>query len=772
MAHTANQQVNSGRAAALERRRALSTQGKAGLGSPSVPQRSRAETASPAPAAARSAVTAPTSSASTSKSAPHSAGRAASQARRAAMSSRGKAGISSNDRRRGAEDIRAPEAKSGDCGCGCKGEKRADGSTPCADKRETTVAHPAAAETSPAYSNGSGSAKRPSAANTLGKGRLLAQARRQALAKGGKTAQTAFKNGGMSVAQLARQAQPDVSSRDLARSVREQRSRNGASGQRNGAPSGRTRPKPSASQDAPWKVGVSETARGQIVTGTVVGRSQDVTGNEPSTCRTITGTEYMGADIFREFCSTDLVQTPGKVGVSATAAGTSVTGTMVGRGERVTGDEPGTCKRITGTEYVGANQANAFCGVSPERGPSKVGRTETLKGKVVTGNMVGRSGKVTGDEAGAGRKTTGAQYMQPGEGIVPPKVGKTQTLRGGSVTGTMVGRGERVTGDEPGSCRNITGDEYLGQEQFKTFCANIPAAQDAKVGVSRTLKGETITGTMTGRSERVTGDEPGTCKNVTGTPYAGIDQFDGYCEPSARPQAQPRTAIRATGSVMSGPQGKMTGDARGAGRTVSGTPYVGGNGSNQYADDGGSKGALPGSPDFPQAIGGGASWTAFSVSTPAREAQVTKRQGAVTGTSYDKGNITGPFGMGTGKVTGTEQFRFGSGAQSAAAAPVAMPEVSAGEDRPRVTGEGMSGGSRITGDDWDRGDRVTGTEGRSATRRNPTRRGPANSIMPGTQAVGRREKEAAEAPPVSKVTGAAGSYDRGAVVTVSGGARG
>lgn len=768
MADIANKQINGGRAAALERRRALSTQGKAGLGGPSSSQRSRSEPAASVTAVspARSTVTAPAAA----KSAPHSLGRAASQARRAAMSSRGKAGITAtNARLRGAADIRTPESKSGDCGCDRKGERRADGSTPCAGPRETDT-KPAIPASGVAYGNPV--THRSSASNTLGKGRLLAQARRQALAKSGKTAQTALKNGGVSVAQLARQVQPDVKGRDLARSVREERSRNGAHGQRSGAPSGRTRPKPQPAQDAPWKVGVSETARGQIVTGTVVGRSRDVTGDEPSTCRVVTGTEYMGADIFREFCKTDAVQPPPKVGVSSTGRGTGVTGTVVGRGERVTGDEPGTCQRVTGTEYVGARQAQAFCGTVPQPGPSKIGRAETLKGKVVTGNMVGRSGKVTGDEAGAGRKTTGAQYMQPSEGVVPPKVGMTSTLRGGSVTGTLVGRGERVTGNEPGSCRNITGDEYLGQEQFKTFCANVPAPQDAKVGVSRTLKGETVTGTMTGRSTHVTGDEPGTCKNVTGTPYVGIDQYDGYCEPAARPRAQPRSVIRATGSVMSGPPGAVTGEARGAGKAVSGTPYIG---AKQYADDGaGSAAAMPGSPDFPQAIGGGAAWTAFSVSTPAREAQIGKPpQGAVTGTSYEQGNITGPFGMGGGKVTGTEQFRFGLGVQSAAtAAPIATHDnVATTEERPRVTGEGMAGASRITGDDWDRGDRVTGTEGRSATRRNPTRRGATNSITPGAQAVGRREKEATDAP-LSKVTGAAGTYERGAVVTLSGGARG
>ena len=682
------------------------------------------------------------------------------------------------ERTRGEADVRTPETKdSGDCGCGCKGEKKADAASPCAGRTEPSESNAPLLNNTP--SSGGVVNKRSSMSNSLGKGRLLAQARRQALAKGGKTAETALKNGGVSVAQLARQAQPDVSGRDLSRSVREERSRNGARGQRNSAPVGRTRPAPGAAQDAPWKVGVSETAAGQTVTGSIVGRSHSVTGDEPSTCRTITGTEYMGADIFRAFCKAEALKPPFKVGMSPTSQGLTVTGTMVGRGERVTGDEPGTCKRVTGTEYVGADQGQAYCGTQIEPAPRKIGTTETRKGKAVTGNLVGRSGKVTGDEAGAGRQTTGTQYMQPGDGSVPPKVGVTNTLRGGAVTGTMVGRGQRMTGDEPGSCRNITGDEYLGQEQFKTFCEKVPAPQDTKVGFSRTFKGETVTGTLTGRASKVTGDEPGTCKTVTGTPYAGVEQYEAYCDTDAQTQVQSRTrAQRMTpGSVMTGLQpgikGKMSGDARGACEPISGTPYVG---ADQYAQAcGGSAAAMPGSPDFPQAISGGASWTAFSVSTPAREAHISKRQpGAVTGTSYEQGNITGPFGMGTGKVTGTEQFRFGAGMNAPGAAALAAQapmKVDAAEPRSRVTGEGMSGGSKITGDDWDRGDRVTGTEGRSATGRNPTRRSAVNNAMPGTQGVGRREKENVE-PQVSKVTGSAGSYERGAMITVSGGARG
>ena len=333
----------------------------------------------------------------------------------------------------------------------------------------------------------------------------------------------------------------------------------------------------------------------------------------------------------------------------------------------------------------------------------------------------------------------------------------------------MVGRREKMTGDEPGSCRNVTGDDYIGQEQFKSFCKTLPEKTERKVGESRTFKGESVTGTMTGRGSRVTGDEPGTCKSVTGTPYAGSEQYQAYCEPDQAQQAaaRMRRTSAMAGKPMTGIQpsvgGKMTGDSKGACETVSGTPYVG---QDQVAEACPSVATEAQAADFPQtleqAIG-----TDFSVSSPAREMQAEKpATSGVTGSRYEQGTITGPFGMASGKVTGTEEARFNR-------APEPAPAVDSEElinNRPvsRITGEGMDAGPRITGDDWDRGDRVTGTEGKSATRRNQTMRGPAPNAMSMKQANRNEEMPL----PVSRVTGGSGNTDRGALITYSGGARG
>ncbi len=603
--------------------------------------------------------------------------------------------------------------------------------------------------------------------------RATALARRRALSSRGKAG---LNGNGMSAAQTARAVDPRLSGRELARAIRAQRSRNGKTGAQRSERCPPTRPpRPAARKvvEAPPKVGLSETARGQIVTGTMVGRSKKVTGDEPSTCRVITGTEYMGADIFHEFCQTRPDGSPPKVALSPTARGIKVTGNEVGRSAKVTGDEPGTCKRITGTEYVSTSQYLDFCDVAPPPGPSKVTVSETSKGRPVTGTNVDRSPRVTGNEYGAARVLTGTQYMKPGNGETPSKVGMTNTLRGGTVTGTLVGRSPRVTGDEPGSCKIITGDEYIGQEQYNGFCTKVPDPQDAKVQLSQTFEGQVVSGTIAGRSAKVTGDEAGTCKAITGTPYAGAEQYFSYCRAEEAELAAARSrVVRATpGAVLTGQQpginGKMTGAEKGACESVSGTPYIG---ADQFAEACPADAAAPGSLDFPQTLSG-APWGRFSVTPPAHAAQHAGQVAAVTGSRYEQGRITGSFSKAGGKVTGTEESRFGPRERYSRETEVEQiqdaPEVS-GRIKSRITGEGMDAGPRITGDDWERGDRVTGTEGSSAIRRNPTRRGAPMSAMPSEPA--KRNQDMPE--PVSRVTGGSGNTEQGALVTYSGGARG
>ena len=694
-------------------------------------------------------------------------------ARREALSRRGKTADTSKDRNRSevakqAKSVVAPAPEATKT-CGCGGKR-------AAEKNQLSLGSAPALKLSGRSERRSATPKRRAIENPS---RALVLARRDAMSKHGKTAGKQP----TSAAAVARQANPDLTSRELAQQVRELRAKAGA---RNKQSAGVTRPsgpnrhgaKQAAAADAHWKVGESTTTSGQTVTGTQANRSVKTTGNEASTCRSITGTEYLGAEVFQTFCQqAPEPTTPAKVRVSATSHGNRVTGNEVGRSDKVTGDEPGTCKSVTGTEYISANQSASYCG-GGQVSPRKVGHSLTQQGRPVSGVMVGRSSSVTGDEAGAGRSLTGDQYLgsEPlPEGRPAAKVGLSGTLSGTGVTGTMVGRSSQVTGDEFGSCHRVTGDQYISAEQVNAFCGSKPEPEAAKVGFSITNRNQVVSGTRTGRSERVTGDEPGTCKAVTGTPYAGLENAGQHCGTSAVQAIRERTPVRpgTPAAVMTGIQpgvgGVMTGDEKGACEAVTGTPYVG---ADQLATACGDE--APAGTDTHGQVPEGAAWTRFSIMSPARAAQQQRDgQGAVTGTSYEQGNrITGPFDMAGGKVTGTEQFRFDNREfqrrHFQATPPVADAPVSMDEDqRPvsRVTGEGSS--RKVTGDDWDRGEHVTGTEGASARRRNPTRPGPMSAMVPHE----RKRNDEIEWP-VSRVTGSSGNTEKGSLIPVSGGARG
>ena len=700
-------------------------------------------------------------------------------ARREALSRRGKSADTTKDRNR-AEVARktatttsttAPSVSKKDCGCG--GSAAAE--TPTRLSRQ-------AVSVDLSTKSSSRRSKAPKRRAIDNPSRALVLARREAMSKHGKTAGKQP----TSAAAVARQANPDLTSRELAQQVRELRAKSGA---RSKQSAGVTRPtgpnrngsKQAASADAHWKVGESETTGGQTVTCTQANRSVKTTGNEASTCRSITGTEYLGAEVFQTFCqSAPTPTTPAKVRVSATTHGNRVTGNEVGRSEKVTGDEPGTCKSVTGTEYISANQSAAYCGGTTPS-PRKVGHSQSQQGRPISGVMVGQSSNVTGNEAGANRSLTGDQYLgsEPlPEGRPATKVGLSETLSGTGVTGTLVGRSSAVTGDEFGSCHRVTGNQYLSSEQFSTFCGSKQEAEAPKVGFSVTNRNLVVSGTQTGRSERVTGDEPGTCKAVTGTPYAGLEQAGNYCGNSAVQAIRERTPVRpgTPSSPMTGLQpgigGVMTGGERGACEAVTGTPYIG---ADQLSSACGA--AAPLGTETHGQSPEGSSWTRFSVVSPARAAQQQREiSKGVTGTAYeDSSRITGPFDLAGGKITGTEQFRFDnrefqerhSQSKGQRQFQPTTPEVEVAVQEPasRVTGEGSS--TKVTGDDWDRGEHVTGTEGVSARRRNPSRSGGREAMPP----FERKRNEQSEWPE-SRVTGSSGSTSKGSLITVSGGARG
>ncbi len=667
------------------------------------------------------------------------------------------------------------------------------------------------------------------ALSTQGKGALPGKSSGNARGNGGTSG-----NGGKSA---------DANGREAARQRRAELSRKGRGESAVSRPSGRVRP------PAPAKVEIGTTLTGLAVSGTQVERTTRVTGNEPGTCRAITGTEYIGSEQFETFCGERPAPSPAKVGASATSRGQWVSGTEIGRSPKVTGDEPGSCKPVTGTEYLGSERFDQFCqtkGLQPR--PEKVvAGTTARKGLTITGADEARvspaASRATGLEAGAKRGITGSQYADEGVSRLtingPSKVALTHTYAGRPVSGTEVGRSNRVTGDEAGSCRAISGTEYLSNEQFQSICQSRPEPAPAKVGQDLSRGGERITGNLVDRSERVTGNEPGACQRltgsqygqpslcggapdkvsamrtlagraltgtlvnhgpklsgdehgvcqpVTGTEYYGREQYQGYCEGTPAPAAakvgvsQTARGQRVSGTLL-GHARQVTGDEPGSGLAISGTPYAGREpaaGEQPGCGCGCGCGESRATParaaltppryqapaDRPLPVA--AQWPEpaarpvdFSIVSPAREAG-----GRITGNAYGGGGrITGPVNMASGLVSGTPEFRYRDEAGQMPVAPQpAAPQAM------RITGEGREDGTRITGDDWARGGRVTGTEGRWAQGRNLTLRGETRAMMAG--AWSNKEMERPEAPPPSKVTGSSGNSGKGAMVTLSGGARG
>ena len=328
--------------------------------------------------------------------------------------------------------------------------------------------------------------------------------------------------------------------------------------------------------EVPPKVEETATTGGQIVTGNSVERNAKVTGSEPGSCKKITGTEYIGPDQYAALCASDPYIPPAKVGVTHTMGRAQrVTGTAVGTSTKMTGDEMGTRQRVTGVEYLSAESQTQLGAVTPGAPAPKVGATRTAKNKTVTGTQVGTSSKVTGDEPGSCKHVTGDEYLTPATADVPcaseqspgpAKVNMSRTTHGRTVSGTLVGDSVKITGDEYGACTAVTGTEYAGLEQYQA-CNREPVPAPEKVGVMRTWLGQAVSGTPVEHSSKVTGDEYGGCQPISGTEYIGPDQYSAFCDADRQAAS---LALMASRGAQAGAAPSGTHVASGGGGKVTG----------------------------------------------------------------------------------------------------------------------------------------------------------------------------------------------------------
>ncbi|MBA4253229.1 MAG: hypothetical protein C0441_04720 [Comamonadaceae bacterium] len=433
-------------------------------------------------------------------------------------------------------------------------------------------------------------------------GRTLARARRQALAAVGKPGIQRVANATRIAASMPDRAdwqtalEQGATGRQLAMQKRLVASLTGRTEANSHAaavrPSGRTRP-------ALQKVEAGHTLSGQEVTGTQVERSGKVTGQEPGTCRNVTGTEYIGQEQFEAWCEARPQPRPPKVGQSLTAVQQqTVSGTAVDPKPLVTGNQTGACRGITGTQYLAAETLQLCQDEGLRGGPHKVSVMSSRGQQTVTGVTLHSGGSVTGGEAGAQRPITGTQYARSSSA-------KTQvqpaSWRPQSLTGDRPGvGGGGVTGDERGACEPVTGTAYIGPDNQHASCRidgvwltrhpelaleQVPAAPQgfSIVPPARQRAPErerSVTGVASGSggaSERITGPGFKAQGMITGTPefrHGSSPRATGRLLASERTPAAP-TAPAAPATPPATASSQISGDGRQQGSRVTGDAWSG-----------------------------------------------------------------------------------------------------------------------------------------------------------------------------------------------------
>jgi len=489
----------------------------------------------------------------------------------------------------------------------------------------------------------------------------------------------------------------------------------------------------------PPKVVVSPTPGGQQVTGLRIGPGVRVTGDEPGAALPVSGTQYVAADGPPPAAAAGT-----KVGLVRTPKGLLVSGTTVRGNVPITGDEAGEHLRITGEADQKFDDD-----LTPRRDgtyrPAQFPRRADPQGATAVGTTLGLP---SGDGLGYALENTD-------DGL--------------AVTGTAVGRSGRVTGNEAGSCRPITGDQYQNPSSYSSECAGIgggtaPAAHlnrarldpvtGGKVSVAQTWAGQTVTGPSVEYRPNVTGDEPGSCRPVTGTPYQGPSTMYGWCEPDDAESAAHRVESRPEGVAVTGDlpttSKKVTGTERGQRNDITGSSYYRDmRPAEPAADD------WDGTQAFPVAL---ARRMAVGESDQAATREARK---AAPPASCVPGAITGAFAVSDELVTGNKEFLF-------------RPRTNREVKPQALTGEGRTDGRTITGSAaaWTPHDLVTGTEGYISAGRNPTEGGGEPHGWAGAT---RFKDLATPGGPrqTQNVTGLSGWNSKAAArVTLSGGAQG
>ena len=340
----------------------------------------------------------------------------------------------------------------------------------------------------------------------------------------------------------------------------------------------------------PSKVKQSKTIDGLKVSGSLPGRSSLVTGDESGSGHKLTGDQYLGSEPNPKGRSTE------KVGDYNTLNGNALTGTGVGRSEFVTGNEPGSCKNVTGDEYIGSQQYETFCKSKPKPEAMKVGMSLSNNANEISGTLTGRSNQVTGDEPGTCKNVTGTPYAgledmvnNCDSNLVNETKGKGKVYLGGSsnarLTGLQPGIGGHLTGAAKGACSNPTGTPYVGGDQLGDNCSNHSSENHYANNERKNLKTwedfsvhspsrdrysdkkrEGVTGNEYENGSKITGPFDMAVDKVTGTEQFRFDKNKNHL-------LTPKKDSKKFDSEKERAQSRITGEGQSAGLNITGDDW-------------------------------------------------------------------------------------------------------------------------------------------------------------------------------------------------------
>lgn len=276
------------------------------------------------------------------------------------------------------------------------------------------------------------------------------------------------------------------------------------------------------------------TESGLPITGSALGRSVRVTGDEGGACRQITGSQYLAPARRQAACGfagggtapaeqigrdrADPV-TAAKVSVAQTWAGQRVTGIDMEHNPRVTGDAPGSCAPLTGSQYQGRLTVDGYC--EQAAADKAAARRARVPASTVTGDTPLHDRSVTGTSRGAARDITGTPYYQAPAAAAEtvdqdPVAALDDRFSIQSPQRAAHLRADRTQAQAETNARRITGSFAVGTGKV-TGNVEFLARTRAAASPDRAPAHARISGEGRPAGNRITGDSWAHQSNVTGT---------------------------------------------------------------------------------------------------------------------------------------------------------------------------------------------------------------------------------------------------------------